>query len=106
MSAYLSLFGAIAFEVTGTLLLPATQNFTKLLPTVGLAVCYMLSFYCLTFVIKKLPLAVVYASWSGLGVFTIAVLSYVFYKETLNIQAIVGLFLIIVGVTLVNLNRA
>ena len=106
MSAYLSLFGAIAFEVTGTLLLPATQNFTKLLPTGGLAFCYMLSFYCLTFVIKKLPLAVVYASWSGLGVFTIAVLSYVFYKETLNIQAIVGLFLIIVGVILVNLNRA
>ncbi|MGC6511708.1 MAG: DMT family transporter [Parvibaculales bacterium] len=106
MTAYLSLFGAIAFEVTGTLLLPATQNFTKLLPTAGLIICYALSFYCLTFVIQKLPLAVVYASWSGLGVFTIAVLSYVFYKETLSIQALLGLFLIIVGVTLVNLNRA
>ena len=106
MNAYFSLFGAIAFEVTGTLLLPATQNFTKFLPTCCLILCYTLSFYCLTFVIQKLPLAVVYASWSGLGVFTIAVLSYVFYKESLNVQAILGLFLIIVGVTLVNLNRA
>jgi len=105
MSAYFSLFGAIVFEVSGTLLLPATQNFTKPVPTVILFVCYALSFYCLTFVIQKLPLAVVYASWSGLGVFTIAVLSYVFYKEALNAQAVLGLFLIIVGVTLVNLNR-
>ncbi len=105
MSTYLSLLGAIIFEVTGTLLLPATQSFSKIVPTSIMIICYLLSFFCLTFVIKKLPLAIVYASWSGLGVFTIALLSYVFYKQALSSQAILGLFFIIVGVTLVSLNK-
>jgi small multidrug resistance pump len=50
----------------------------------------------------KLPIAIVYATWSGLGVFTIAILGYIFFKQTLAWQAILGLFLIIVGVILVN----
>jgi small multidrug resistance pump len=56
----------------------------------------------MTFVMDKLPIAIVYATWSGLGVFTIAILGYFFFKQTLNWQAILGLFLIIIGVILVN----
>ena len=50
----------------------------------------------------KLPIAIVYATWSGLGVFTIAILSYFFFKQTLAWQAIAGLFLIVIGVILEN----
>jgi small multidrug resistance pump len=35
-------------------------------------------------------------------VFTIAILGYIFFKQTLAWQAIIGLFLIVVGVILVN----
>ena len=84
------------------MLLPITQNFTKLLPTGILAVCYLSAFYLLTFVVNKLPIAIVYATWSGLGVFTIAILGYIFFKQTLNWQSILGLFFIVVGVILVN----
>ena len=84
------------------MLLPVTQNFTKLLPTGILTICYLSAFYLLTFVVNKLPIAIVYATWSGLGVFTIAILGYVFFKQTLNWQAVVGLFLIVLGVILVN----
>jgi small multidrug resistance pump len=56
----------------------------------------------MTFVMDKLPIAIVYATWSGLGVFTIAILGYIFFKQTLAWQAIIGLFLIVVGVILVN----
>tara|TARA_B100001057_G_C22792418_1_gene928142 strand:- start:1464 stop:1655 length:192 start_codon:yes stop_codon:yes gene_type:complete len=56
----------------------------------------------MTFVMDKLPIAIVYASWSGLGVFTIAILGYFFFKQTLPWQAILGLFLIVIGVILVN----
>ena len=41
----------------------------------------------MTFVTNKIPIAIMYATWSGLGIFTIAVL---------------GLFLIVIGVILVN----
>ena len=100
------LFSAIAFEVMGTMLLPASQNFTKALPTTILLVSYGVSFYFLALVSQKLPLSIVYASWAGIGVFSVAILSYVFYKQTLNWQTIIGLFLIVIGVTVVNLYKA
>ena len=82
--------------------MPVTQNFTKVIPTACLAIFYIASFYLITFVIDKIPIAIVYATWSGLGVFSIAILGYIFFKQTLTWQAIFGLFLIIVGVVLVN----
>ena len=99
----LFLIGAIFFEVAGTMLLPITQNFTKLIPTTALSIYYLSAFYLLTFVVNKLPISIVYATWSGLGVFTVAILGYIFYKQTLSWQAILGLFLIVIGVALVNI---
>ena len=84
------------------MLLPISQNFTKLIPTTLLTIFYLTAFYLLTFVVNKLPIAIVYATWSGLGIFTIAILGYVFFKQTLNWQTILGLFFIIIGVILVN----
>ena len=84
------------------MLLPATQNFSKPLPTAGLFVFYGLSFYMLTFAIAHFPLAVVYAAWSGLGVFSVAILAYVFYGQALPWPGVLGLFLIVAGVVLVN----
>ena len=105
MSAYIILFGAIVFEVLGTMLLPATNNFSKLIPTSISLASYALSFYFLAMVSQRLPLSVVYASWAGLGVFSVALLSYFFYKQTLNWQSIVGLFLVVLGVTIINVYK-
>jgi len=102
IKTYIFLTCAIFCEVAGTMLLPVTQNFTKLTPTLVLAICYLSAFYLLTFVVNKLPIAIVYATWSGLGVFTIAILGYIFFKQSLSWQAILGLFLIVMGVILVN----
>ena len=102
VKTYLFLVGAIFCEVAGTMLLPVSQNFTRLTPTIFLAIFYLVSFYLMTFVMDKLPIAIVYATWSGLGVFTIAILGYFFFKQTLAWQAIAGLFLIVIGVILVN----
>ena len=102
MSAYAALTLAILFEVTGTLLLPISAQFTKIIPTVILSALYILSFYFLTIALKEIPLAIVYACWSGLGVFLIAIHSYNLYSQTLSWQSILGLFLIVNGVILVN----
>ncbi len=99
---YTFLFIAIFCEVAGTMLLPISQNFTKIIPTLCLTIFYLISFYLMTFVMDKLPVAIVYATWSGLGVFTIAFLGYFFFKQVLTWQAITGLFLIVIGVILVN----
>ena len=102
LKTYLILIAATFFEVAGTLLLPSTQNFTKIIPTFIAATCYLTALYCLTHVLHKIPIAIVYATWSGLGIFTIALFGYYFFKQTLSWQAILGLFLIVVGVVLVN----
>ena len=102
VKTYLFLIGAVFCEVAGTMLLPASQNFTKLVPTVALSTFYLSAFYLLTFVVNKLPIAIVYATWSGLGIFTIAIMGYIIFKQTLAWQAVLGLFLIIFGVILVN----
>tara|TARA_X000000950_G_C13556813_1_gene513884 strand:+ start:58 stop:387 length:330 start_codon:yes stop_codon:yes gene_type:complete len=102
LKTYFFLGGAIFCEVAGTMLLPISQNFTKILPTVVLGIFYISALYLLTFVVNKLPIAIVYATWSGLGIFTISILGYIFFKQNLSWQAVLGLFLIIVGVILVN----
>ena len=102
MSAYLSLIAAIIFEVAGTLMLPLTKEFSEKLPTIVMSICYFVSFYFLTIALRAIPLAIVYACWSGLGVLFIAVLSYLIYGQALSWQAILGLFLIVIGVILVN----
>ena len=103
IKTYAFLVLAVLFEVCVTMLLPVTKNFTKLLPTSALAIFYLTAFYLLTFVVNKLPIAIVYATWSGLGIFTIAILGYIFFKQTLSWQSILGLFLIVAGITLVNI---
>ena len=101
MISYLYLSVAILLEVTGTLLLPVSQHFTRVVPSVMLVICYVSSFYLLTFALKTIPIAIAYATWAGRGVFTIAVFGYFFFNQTLAWQAFVGLFLIVSGVALV-----
>tara|TARA_E500000178_G_scaffold107094_1_gene106880 strand:+ start:791 stop:1108 length:318 start_codon:yes stop_codon:yes gene_type:complete len=102
IKTYLFLIIAIFCEVAGTMLLPVSQNFTKIIPTIFLSIFYICALYLLTYVVDKLPIAIVYATWSGLGIFTIAILGYIFFNQTLSWQSVIGLFLIVIGVILVN----
>ena len=103
MHSYLVLFFAIVLEVSGTMLLPISKNFTKLIPSLILIFSYGMSFYLLTLITNKLPLVIIYSSWAGLGIFSVAILSYFFYKQSLNWQVILGLFFIVIGVIIVNI---
>ena len=103
LNSYLLLTLAIIFEVAGTMLLPLSQNFTKFIPTFGLTIFYIGSFYCLTFSLKIIPISIVYATWSGMGIFLITILGYFIYRQTVNWQVAIGLILIIIGVILVNI---
>ena len=101
--SYIYLAIAISCEVIGTMLLPASQNFTKMIPTITLSILYILAFYFLTYSLKSIPIAIVYATWSGLGIFSISILSYFIYGQTLQWQSMIGLFLIVIGVVIVNI---
>jgi len=102
MITYFYLIVAILLEVAGTMLLPVTNSFSKLIPTTIMALCYLGALFLLTVVVKTLPIAVVYATWSGLGVFSVAILGYFVFGQGLPWPVILGLFLIVSGVVLVN----
>ena len=105
LKSYLLLTLAIIFEVVGTLLLPLSNNFTKLIPTIGLTIFYISSFYFLTFALKLIPISIVYATWSGMGIFLITTFGYFIYHQTVKWQVVIGLLLIIVGVALDTLQQ-
>lgn len=101
--AYLLLVISIASELCGTSLLKASKGFTKLYPTLGTLVAFLISFYCLSLVLKTLPLNITYAIWSGLGAVATALISVLIWKEKMNTGSIIGIALIIIGVIVLNL---
>tara|TARA_Y100000816_G_scaffold160093_1_gene114499 strand:+ start:255 stop:584 length:330 start_codon:yes stop_codon:yes gene_type:complete len=103
--SYIYLIGAILCEVTGTMLLPVSKNFTKPIISIILVIAYVMAFYLLTFALKEIPLAIAYATWAGMGVFLVTLLGYYFYSDSLQWQSLVGLLLIAVGVAIVNIYK-
>ena len=98
---YLAL--AIAAEVAGTSLLKTTEEFTKIVPTTFLVFFYVISFWLMTLALRDLPLGVVYAVWSGLGIVLVAIIGALIYKEIPDLASLIGMALIISGVVVMHL---
>jgi small multidrug resistance pump len=103
IAVYALLFVAIVLEVVGTTALQLSQQFTRVGPTVLLIVCYAAAFYCLSLTLKVIPVGIAYAIWSALGIVLISLVGLVYFKQRLDMPAIIGLGLIIAGVLVVNL---
>ncbi len=101
--SYFYLALAILAEVAGTSLLKVTEEFTKLIPTTFLVIFYLISFWLMTLALRDLPLGVVYAVWSGLGIVLVAIIGTFVYKEIPDLASIIGMALIISGVIVMHL---
>lgn len=100
--AYVYLLFAIIAEVIATSALKASEEFTKILPSLIVVLGYGVTFYLLTFVLRTIPIGVTYAIWSGLGVILVTLVSMVIYKEIPDIASVIGMGLIILGVIVIN----
>ena len=98
--------GAIATEVAGTLALRASNGLTRLVPSLIVGAGYVLSFWLLALVLKTLPVGVVYAIWSAVGVALVAVLGKILFGDPVPPLAMVGMVLIVGGVALVGASDA
>lgn len=99
---YGALGTAIVLEVIGTTMLQRSEQFTRLAPTLTMAVCYLGAFYFLSIVLKTMPVGLAYAIWSGLGIVLISTIGYLVFDQKLDLAAIIGLGFIILGVIIVN----
>ena len=62
---YFWLMIAILTETLGTSALQASQQFTRLWPSVGVVVCYAISFYLMGLTLKVMPVGIVYRRRAG-----------------------------------------
>ena len=101
--SYLYLGLAIVAEVIGTSALKASDGFTRLGPSVLTAVAYAVAFYCLSLTLRTIPVGVAYAIWSAVGIVLISAVAWVWFGQSLDAPAVVGMALIVAGVLVINL---
>ena len=99
---YLYLALAIVAEVMATSALKASEEFTKLFPSMIVLVGYSVSFYFMTLVLRTIPLGITYAIWSGVGIVLVAIVGILYYKQIPDLPAIIGMALIILGVIVIH----
>ncbi len=94
---------AIVAEVIATTMLKASEGFTRLWPSLLVVLGYGVAFWGLSMVVKSMPLGIVYAIWSGMGIVLVSVAAVFVYQQKLDWPAIIGMGLIIAGVLVINL---
>ena len=103
MKTYLFLLIAIISEIIATSALKASEQFSKLVPSLVVIIGYTSAFYFLSLTLKKMDLGIAYALWSGLGIVLVTAVGAILYKQKPDLPAIAGIILIIAGVVVINL---
>ena len=103
---YLLLAIAIVTEVTATLLRKMSNGWEKWAFGYGAIFFYTVSGMLFAMVLKNMGIGVAYAIWSGMGIALITAASVVFWKQTFDIYAVLGIMLIISGTLLITSKSA
>ena len=101
--AYWYLAIAIVAEVIATSALKASNEFTRLAPSLLVVIGYGIAFYFMTLALKTIPVGITYAIWSGVGIVLVAIVGAVIYKQVPDLAAVIGMGLIIAGVVVIHL---
>jgi len=99
--AYVYLGLAIVAEVIATSTLKASEEFTRLWPSLIVIAGYGAAFYFMTLTLRTIPVGITYAIWSGLGIVLVAAVAAVWYKQIPDVAAMLGMGLIIAGVVVI-----
>jgi len=106
MNAWLLLMLAIVAEVVATTALKASEGFSRLWPSAIVVMGYAVAFYCLSMVLKTIPVGITYAVWSGLGIVLITLAAWWLYGQTIDAAGLLGMGLIVAGVLVLNVFSA
>ena len=101
--AQITLLVAILAEVVATTALKASAGFTRPWPSLLVVSGYGVAFYSLSLTVRTIPLGLVYAIWSGLGLLLITLAGWLIWGQRLDPPALVGMGLIVAGVLVLNL---
>ncbi|MDF1503582.1 quaternary ammonium compound efflux SMR transporter SugE [Roseisolibacter sp. H3M3-2] len=96
--AWFILFVAGLFEVGWAVGLKYAEGFTRLWPSVGVAVALALSMALLGVALRTLPLGTAYAVWTGIGTVGTAALGIVLFREPATAARLACIGLIVAGI--------
>ena len=102
--AWLLVMVAGIFETGFAVLLKQSHGITRLAPTVGFAVCALISFGLLTIALRKLEVGPAYAVWTGIGAAGTALMGIALLGESVSALKLVSIALILAGVIGLNLS--
>ena len=94
---------SIVTELLATSFLKSTEGFTKLWPSIFVAISYAKCFYFFSKALFSVNLSFAYALWSGLGIIVSTLVSIFIYKEAISAAGVFGIILILAGVVIINL---
>lgn len=86
------------FEIFWAVGLKFSQGFTKILPSILTVLGMLASFYFLSLALKKLPLSITYAIWTGIGTVGTVLFGVIYFGETISVAKIICLAMIIFGI--------
>ena len=95
---WVALFLAGLFEVCWAVGLKMTDGFSKLLPSIVTIVGTILSFALLSVAMKKLPLSMAYAIWTGIGTVGTVLFGVFYFHEPITLPRIICVAMIVVGI--------
>ncbi|UQY43333.1 multidrug efflux SMR transporter [Erwinia sp. PK3-005] len=101
--AWCYLFLAIVAEVSSVVVMKLLSREAH---WAGMLLMYFtigLSFTFMALALKKIALAVAYATWESLGLLAVAAIGSLFFKEHLSVMQFIAIFLLLGGVMLVNI---
>lgn len=100
---YAILVAAIMLEVAGTSALLACNQFSRLVPSALVVLCYSAALVLISFTFRAIPMGIVYAIWSGIGMVMIVAVGWLGFGQRLDQPALLGILLILAGVVVLNL---
>ena len=104
---WLFLVGAILSEVTATLALKMSVGFTRIVPSIVVAIGYIAAFALLSQALTRgMTIGVAYGVWAAAGVAIVAIAGAAFFGEGMTAMQVGGIALVIAGVLALELGAA
>ena len=102
---WIFLFAGILCEVLGTTGMRALVFSHPMSSQASATIGIVISYFCVSRAVEKIPMGLAYAIWSGLGTGGVYFLSFLLFGEAMPPLKIFGLLCVVVGMIVINLDK-